>query len=271
MPDRPSKRFQSQNDRDLDGAAARQERDKISEVVAAKAREVRAARESQPVMPPAGATTATAAGEVTASAAPSAIDPERAARAEAPTPVEGTPQVLIHDEITGQYEGDDLRKERARRPTPERISRLEDKQDKHEQRFGRIEADITATRVDVGLINGKMTLVPELVELLKKQLTSKEDEIKKRDERDTFTYTETVKVQTAHQTAEIQKETAAAIEDKRAETALTIEREKAVIRDQADAKRLRRKLVMRTATNVIGTLIAGGIGLKLIQWITGWL
>ena len=44
------------------------------------------------------------------------------------TPVGGVPSFVV-EECTGKYEGADLQAIRSRRPTPERIRRLEDKHD----------------------------------------------------------------------------------------------------------------------------------------------
>lgn len=60
-------------------------------------------------------------------------------------------------EITGVYRGEDLRRERARRLTPERIERLEDKHDAlHEV--------VTETRVIVGRLDAAVPRLEQAIE-----------------------------------------------------------------------------------------------------------
>lgn len=48
----------------------------------------------------------------------------------------------VPDEVTGNYEGDELRSYRGRRPTPERLTRLESFKDDMLERVPRIEANV---------------------------------------------------------------------------------------------------------------------------------
>lgn len=66
----------------------------------------------------------------------------------------------VCDEITGVVEGEDLRRERAKRPSDERIERLEEKHD-------RLERAVTETRVIVGELNGKLEVLPQLVSMVR--------------------------------------------------------------------------------------------------------
>lgn len=71
------------------------------------------------------------------------------------TPASGTPE-FVKEEITGVYEGDELKAIRARRSTDERIGRLEDKHDK-------LVESVTDVRVCVGEMNGKMDTVLDFI------------------------------------------------------------------------------------------------------------
>lgn len=72
------------------------------------------------------------------------------------TPAAGIPTFLDED-CTGKHEGDDLREMRARRPTDERVGRLEDKHDELVASVGewRIETTEQLGNVNAGL--GKLT------------------------------------------------------------------------------------------------------------------
>lgn len=48
----------------------------------------------------------------------------------------------VPDEVTGNYEGDELRSYRGRRPTPERLTRLESFKDDMLERFPKVEANV---------------------------------------------------------------------------------------------------------------------------------
>lgn len=75
-----------------------------------------------------------------------------------------TPQAVpveVPDEVTGNYEGDELRAIRSRRSTDERIGRLEDKHDE-------LRAVVGETREDVSAMRGEMKALPRLVDLIEK-------------------------------------------------------------------------------------------------------
>ena len=65
-----------------------------------------------------------------------------------PTPVAGVP-AFVSEEATGRYDGDELRAIRSKRPTDERIARLEDKHDE-------LVATVTDVRVSIGAMSGKL-------------------------------------------------------------------------------------------------------------------
>lgn len=70
---------------------------------------------------------------------------------------------IIEDEVTGKYEGDELDARRAKRPTDERLKRLEDKHDA-------LDAKVDVIAGDVQKINGELTHVPRLINLLERSL-----------------------------------------------------------------------------------------------------
>lgn len=61
---------------------------------------------------------------------------------------------------TGVLDGDDLRRARASRPTAMRLERLEDKHDETRR-------DVADLRAVVGKIDGKLDVLPQLVEAVK--------------------------------------------------------------------------------------------------------
>lgn len=90
------------------------------------------------------------------------------------------------DEITGQYEGEELEEARSRRPTPDRIKRLEKKQDELKAEHTELKGDVkdmrrevkdltgevSYLRVDVagatGKIDGQQGVLTEMLSLVKK-------------------------------------------------------------------------------------------------------
>lgn len=83
------------------------------------------------------------------------------------TPRAGVP-VEIPDEVTGNYQGEELRTWRGRRPTPERLQRIEDKQDRFEENHAELAKVVSATREDVSAMRGEMKTLPRLVDLIEK-------------------------------------------------------------------------------------------------------
>ena len=76
-------------------------------------------------------------------------------------PVHDVP-TLVDDDITGQYQGEDLARARARRPTEERIARVETKQDEDRKAIHTIALGLEGIR-------GELKILPELVDLIKGQ------------------------------------------------------------------------------------------------------
>jgi hypothetical protein len=72
-----------------------------------------------------------------------------------------TPETWPDEECTGKYEGDELEEIRAKRPTKERLRRVEKKQDK-------LGVDVGELKATVARIDGKLEVVPRLVNLLEK-------------------------------------------------------------------------------------------------------
>ena len=68
------------------------------------------------------------------------------------TPPGGTPQ-FVDEECTGKYEGEDLARMRSRRPTPERISKLESKHDELVKAFNDHRTESSAA---MGRVEGKL-------------------------------------------------------------------------------------------------------------------
>lgn len=65
-------------------------------------------------------------------------------------------EVFVIEEVTNVLHGEELRQARAKRPTAERLARLEDKHDA-------LVKEVTETRVSVAGINGKLEVLPKLM------------------------------------------------------------------------------------------------------------
>ena len=72
-----------------------------------------------------------------------------------------TPEYVC-DDVTGQYQGEELREHRERRPVPDRITRLEEKHDSLVRVVG-------ATREDVASMTGKLDAFLLVVETERKE------------------------------------------------------------------------------------------------------
>lgn len=73
------------------------------------------------------------------------------------TPPAGTP-LFVDEECTGKYDGPELEQRRSRRPTPERIARLEKRQDESDKRQGEF-------AVAVGRMEGKLDTAVDFIKL----------------------------------------------------------------------------------------------------------
>lgn len=158
---------------------------------------------------------------------------------------DGVPEPVTYEDVTGQAEGDALRALRARRPTGERLERLEVKHDA-------LVKDVTETRVDVGKIKGQLEVLPELVSLIK-GITER------REQRDVVAFTASVDVDTAAKTAAIDIDAAA----KKAEVAVGAAVKKAEVFDGLDAKKARRARVTKIVTSIIGMVGSGAV----LHWL----
>lgn len=83
--------------------------------------------------------------------------------------------VELPEDITGQYEGEERKMYRNKRPTDERVERLEDKHDKLDDKIDKLEDShselvTTVNRVDSSLaeLRGEMKVLPRLVTALEK-------------------------------------------------------------------------------------------------------
>jgi uncharacterized coiled-coil protein SlyX len=82
------------------------------------------------------------------------------------SPARGVPEFTT-DELTGNYQGEDLARMRARRPTPNRLERLEKKQDEDRAEIKTLTTTVSDLRVDVANIDGKLDVLPELLQLIR--------------------------------------------------------------------------------------------------------
>jgi len=169
---------------------------------------------------------------------------------------DGRPAAIEFEEITGQHHGAELRAMRASRPPEVRLERMEDKHDElvsivsdTRETFAR---EVGAIRTQVGKIEGKLDVLPELVSVVKGIATA-------REQREHLTFTAQVEVDQARKLAEIEKEKDTAVAEKKAE-----------LDDRLDKKKSRRKLWIKILGGV-GVLIAGAIVHAIIHSLTGWL
>ena len=147
-----------------------------------------------------------------------------------PEPEAATP-VFVPEEVTGNYEGDELKKMRARRPTDERLTRLEDKHDV-------LDAKVDGIAVDVAGMKGQFTVIPRLVDTMEKA-------IEHLQQRDHVRFTASVDVDKAKELSKVEIE---ALEK----------------RDEVDADKAKRTWISKTLAIVssivatIATVVAAG-------------
>jgi|ERR1043165_2466728 uncharacterized coiled-coil protein SlyX len=77
------------------------------------------------------------------------------------TPRAGVP-AFVEEECTGKYEGEELARIRARRPTPERISKVEVRIDDIDSTLVQTVKSLAETRETVARIDGKMDALLDL-------------------------------------------------------------------------------------------------------------
>jgi hypothetical protein len=86
------------------------------------------------------------------------------------SPAAGIP-APVFDDVTGRYEGEELARMRAKRETPERISRLEKKQDDRAE-MKALAAVVTDARLEVAGMRGELEVLPRLVSLIEGQFAA---------------------------------------------------------------------------------------------------
>lgn len=184
-------------------------------------------------IPPPGSRTPTPVGGVREQRAPTAPG-VRDARdiytpksRELPAPHEFPPD----EDLTGQYDGEELARMRARRPTDKRLARLESKYDDLAEVVTETRLEVKETRGEIREMRGELKVLPELVDVLRQ-----------REAREHVTFTAKVEVDKAKEHAQVEVEKAAKL-------------------DSIDAKKDRRKLLLTIA----GAFASGGIVYKLLQ------
>jgi hypothetical protein len=83
------------------------------------------------------------------------------------TPKTKTPASIpqfVSEDITSQYQGEDLRRARARRPTPERIAHLEDKHDQLSSIVGEMRVDLAEIRGDIKVQNASLATISKTLD-----------------------------------------------------------------------------------------------------------
>lgn len=110
--------------------------------------------------------------------------------------------VEVHEDITGQYEGEERKMYRGQRPPEERLERLETKADTLEAENKTTREDIAQINVNIGEIRGEMKLLPRLI-------TALEDAAKSNRDRETIKLTAEVGIGTARAMEPIEKAKAA--------------------------------------------------------------
>ena len=108
------------------------------------------------------------------------------------TPVQGVPLAEFTEQsqpVTGVYDGEDLRRARASRPTAARLERLEDKHDETRR-------DVADLRAVVGRIEGKLDVLPQLVEAVQASA-------ERANQREQVTFTASVEVDKAQKLGKV--------------------------------------------------------------------
>ena len=98
--------------------------------------------------------------------------------------------IELPDEITGKHEGEELKMYRSKRPTEERIERLEDKHDALDAKHDTLASSVHKIDTNISEMRGEMKILPRLVDAL-------EDAAKGTREREHVTLTAKVDVDRA--------------------------------------------------------------------------
>lgn len=120
----------------------------------------------------------------------------------------------IPEDITGNYQGEELRQARARRPTDKRIEKLEEKNDDDRKEFGEFKDSVNRrfSQLDVAVadLGGQFKLVPELFESLKEELKANREELKASRENEHLVVKQTFDIGTREAVSRIETKTFAA-------------------------------------------------------------
>lgn len=165
-------------------------------------------------------------------------------------PDRAVPAEFETDEITGNYEGEELEAYRSLRPLPERVTRLERKQDALRGEFKEVRGEVKEVRADVrvlasqvgdlredvsgavGKIEGQAPVLSEMLSIVKKAA-------EKTVERDHVTFTAQVDVDKAHELARVEVDKAAGL----ANVELAKERNLEPIKARSERRKAIAKLV----------------------------
>jgi uncharacterized coiled-coil protein SlyX len=86
---------------------------------------------------------------------------ERLDRSEHTTPVEIP--VPVYEDVTGQYEGEDLERMRERRHPTDRVRHLEKRADKQDDKIDKIRDGLSDVKETLGKVSGKIDVLPDLI------------------------------------------------------------------------------------------------------------
>jgi hypothetical protein len=198
---------------------------------------------------------------------------------------------FVGEEITGQYEGEELEQHRERRPTPDRIRRLEKKHDEVKDDLKNVKDDLKNTRSElkgdikdvrsdvktlsghvsnlsagvagaVGKIDGQQGVLSEMLSIVKKTA-----------DRDHVTFTAKVEIDKEKELARVEvdkeKELAKVEVDKEMEVAkVEVDKEKEVDVVKARQDRRKRNLII---LGLVSSGVASGAAIIELLHRIGWL
>lgn len=153
------------------------------------------------------------------------------------------PSEPFEDDVTGKYEGEELERMRARRPTPERLLHIERKQDVFSTRM-------TAIEISVADIAGQMKILPDLVETLQTTISGMQKD---------------GHLRLGVQLAVNQADELAEIEAKKAAELAAIEAKRAADLDVIAAKKAARKVRYVIVAGLVAALSSGAF----LHWLFG--
>lgn len=171
---------------------------------------------------------------------------------------------FVDEEITGQYEGEELELRRALRPPEDRIDRLEKKHDELKQevreKHDELKKDVSEVRTDirglstqVGDVRSDVASATGKLDGQDKVLVEMLSLVKKTADRDHVTFTAKVEVDKERELAEV------AVDKERALAEVAVDKTGAL--DKFRARRARRKMALRA----LGLLASGGGIIELLH------